>query len=130
MEELKKPQRSVSSTKNQGLGMRGSPVFGELLKIYGKFLHADTLSNIWPKIHLSTCALCGLLSFPLCDPLLHCLLLCVSPYRIFYCRNLPLSISLSTLTVFFVYMLVNVSYFTLLTKDEFLSSWAVGVVRN
>ncbi|XP_065924865.1 b(0,+)-type amino acid transporter 1 isoform X1 [Magallana gigas] len=42
-------------------------------------------------------------------------------------RNLPLSIGVSMLTVFFIYMLVNVSYFTLLTKDEFLSSWAVGV---
>lgn len=110
--------------------MRGSPVFAELLKICGKFLHADTLLNIWSKIHLLTGAISGPLSFSLCDPLLHCLLLCVSPYRIFYCRNLPLSIGLSMLTVFFVYMLVNVSYFTLLTTDEFLSSWAVGVVRN
>nr|XP_034330599.1 b(0,+)-type amino acid transporter 1 [Crassostrea gigas] len=42
-------------------------------------------------------------------------------------RNLPLSIGVSMLTVFFIYMLVNVTYFTLLTKDEFLSSWAVGV---
>ncbi|XP_078311028.1 b(0,+)-type amino acid transporter 1-like [Crassostrea virginica] len=42
-------------------------------------------------------------------------------------RNLPLSIGLSMLVVVVVYMLVNVSYFTLLTKDEFLSSWAVGV---
>ncbi|XP_078311025.1 b(0,+)-type amino acid transporter 1-like isoform X4 [Crassostrea virginica] len=41
-------------------------------------------------------------------------------------RNLPLSIGLSMLLVVVVYMLVNVSYFTLLTKDEFLSSWAVG----
>ncbi|XP_061189850.1 b(0,+)-type amino acid transporter 1-like [Saccostrea echinata] len=42
-------------------------------------------------------------------------------------RNLPLSIGLSMLIVVFIYMLVNVSYFTLLTKEEFLSSWAVGV---
>ncbi|XP_048748195.1 b(0,+)-type amino acid transporter 1-like isoform X2 [Ostrea edulis] len=42
-------------------------------------------------------------------------------------RNLPLSIGLSMVIVVFIYMLVNVSYFTLLTKEEFLSSWAVGV---
>ncbi|XP_060081739.1 b(0,+)-type amino acid transporter 1-like [Ylistrum balloti] len=42
-------------------------------------------------------------------------------------RNLPLGIVISVLLVTAVYLLVNVSYLSVLTKSEFLSSLAVGV---
>ncbi|OWF41468.1 B(0,+)-type amino acid transporter 1 [Mizuhopecten yessoensis] len=42
-------------------------------------------------------------------------------------QNLPLAIVISVLLVTAVYLLVNVSYLAVLTKSEFLSSWAVGV---
>ncbi|XP_071166976.1 b(0,+)-type amino acid transporter 1-like [Mytilus edulis] len=41
-------------------------------------------------------------------------------------RNLPLCIITSVLLVLVVYLMVNVSYFTVLTKEEFVSSWAVA----
>ncbi|XP_071166973.1 b(0,+)-type amino acid transporter 1-like isoform X1 [Mytilus edulis] len=41
-------------------------------------------------------------------------------------RNLPLCIISSVLLVLVVYLLVNVSYFAVLSKDEYLSSWAVA----
>ncbi|KAK3092064.1 hypothetical protein FSP39_024849, partial [Pinctada imbricata] len=42
-------------------------------------------------------------------------------------RTLPLAISISVVMVLILYVLVNVSYFAVLSRDEFLSSWAVGV---
>ncbi|XP_069141061.1 b(0,+)-type amino acid transporter 1-like [Argopecten irradians] len=42
-------------------------------------------------------------------------------------RNLPLAIVISVILVTIVYLLVNASYLAVLTKTEFLSSWAVGV---
>ncbi|CAC5405976.1 SLC7A9 [Mytilus coruscus] len=41
-------------------------------------------------------------------------------------RNLPLCIITSVFLVLVVYLMVNVSYFTVLTKEEFVSSWAVA----
>lgn len=42
-------------------------------------------------------------------------------------RNLPLCIITSMVLVTILYLLVNVSYLAVLTKTEFLSSWATGV---
>ncbi|KAL5021042.1 hypothetical protein ScPMuIL_000197 [Solemya velum] len=42
--------------------------------------------------------------------------------------NLPRAILISMPLVTVIYLLVNVSYFAAMTKNEFLSSWAVGVV--
>lgn len=41
-------------------------------------------------------------------------------------RNLPLCIITSVLLVLVVYILVNISYFTVLSKEQYLSSWAVA----
>ncbi|KAL3864162.1 hypothetical protein ACJMK2_005868 [Sinanodonta woodiana] len=38
-------------------------------------------------------------------------------------RNIPLALVLSTFVIMTVYVLANVSYFTVLTKQEFLTSW-------
>ncbi|KAL5022199.1 hypothetical protein ScPMuIL_001354 [Solemya velum] len=42
--------------------------------------------------------------------------------------NLPRAILISMPLVTVIYILVNMSYFSVMTKTEFLSSWAVGVV--
>ncbi|KAL3864163.1 hypothetical protein ACJMK2_005869 [Sinanodonta woodiana] len=41
-------------------------------------------------------------------------------------RNIPLALVLSTFVIMTVYVLANVSYFTVLTKREFLTSWTVA----
>ncbi|KAK3583516.1 hypothetical protein CHS0354_026102 [Potamilus streckersoni] len=41
-------------------------------------------------------------------------------------RNIPLALVLSTLVIMTVYVLANVSYFSVLTKQEFLASWTVA----
>ncbi|KAK3089481.1 hypothetical protein FSP39_003959, partial [Pinctada imbricata] len=43
------------------------------------------------------------------------------------CRTLPLSIVISMVTVLVLYVMVNISYFVVLTPQEFMSSWAVGI---
>lgn len=73
MEELKKPQRSVSSTKNHGLGSRGSPVLGEFLRVILRWF--GPRSTFWQVRYVASCFFCCV------TPLLHRLLLCVSPYR-------------------------------------------------
>ena len=45
-------------------------------------------------------------------------------------RNLPLCIITSVLLVLVVYLMVNISYFAILNKEEYLSSWAVAAVRS
>ncbi|XP_052098749.1 b(0,+)-type amino acid transporter 1-like [Mytilus californianus] len=44
-----------------------------------------------------------------------------------WCQNLPLCVITSITLVTAIYSLVNIAYFSVLTKDEFLSSWAVAV---
>lgn len=46
----------------------------------------------------------------------------------FYFRNLPLAIIIGIPTVTFCYILVNVGYFTVMSKEEILISDAVAVV--
>lgn len=47
---------------------------------------------------------------------------------IFYYRNLPRAICISLPLITVIYVLANVAYFVVLTKDEILSSNAVAVV--
>lgn len=45
-------------------------------------------------------------------------------------RNLPLAIAIGIPLVTGIYLMTNISYFTVLTKDEVWKSSAVGVVCN
>ena len=45
------------------------------------------------------------------------------------CRNLPLSIIIAIPTVIVIYLLANVSYFTVMTAEELLASPAVAMVN-
>ncbi len=49
---------------------------------------------------------------------------------LFINRNIPLSILLSLPLCMVIYVLVNVSYFTVMSKDELLASNAVAVVSE
>uniref|UniRef100_A0A674K970 Solute carrier family 7 member 11 n=1 Tax=Terrapene triunguis TaxID=2587831 RepID=A0A674K970_9SAUR len=46
---------------------------------------------------------------------------------LFYCRNIPLSVIVSLLIVTLGYLLINVSYYAVLTAEEVLASEAVAV---
>lgn len=75
MEELKKPQRSVSSTKNHGLGSRGSPVLGEFLRVILRWL--GSRSTFWQVRYVASC-----------------FFWCVTPYCIVFCSVCPLTVNL------------------------------------
>lgn len=68
--------------------MRGSPVFGELLKIYGKFLHADTLFTLIRSQIFGPRS-----TFQQVHYVATCLFRCVTPYCIVYCSVCPLTVS-------------------------------------
>lgn len=45
-------------------------------------------------------------------------------------RNLPLAIVIGVPLTMIVYILTNISYFTVMSLDDLLQSPAVGIVRN
>ena len=58
----------------------------------------------------------------LCCDLILCVMLCL--------RNLPLAILIGIPLVSVCYVMVNISYFTVMTATELLQSPAVAVVRS
>jgi hypothetical protein len=49
---------------------------------------------------------------------------------LFLCRDLPLSLVIALTITIFIYVMMNVAYFTVLTPAEFVASNAVGVVSH
>ncbi len=47
-----------------------------------------------------------------------------------FCRNIPLAIFIALPLVIVLYLLVNISYFTVMSIDELVDSPAVGIVRK